>query len=49
MGEDGFFGGGETLDLEGDGVSLIAPIQADEGSVVRDVSHNDFQFCGFGT
>ena len=38
MREGGFFRGGETLVLERDGVSLIAPIQADEGSVV---SHND--------
>jgi hypothetical protein len=29
-------------------VSLIAPVQADEGSVVSDVSHNNFQFCSFG-
>lgn len=49
VGKDGFFDGRRTLDLEGDGVSLIAPVQADEGSVVSDVSHNDFQFCSFGT
>lgn len=46
MGKDGFFDGRRTLDLERDGVSLIAPIQADKSSVV---SHNDFQFCIFGT
>lgn len=33
-----FFDGGATLDLESAGMSLITPVQADEGSVV---SHND--------
>jgi hypothetical protein len=42
MREGGFFDGGETLDLEGEGVSLIAPIQADKSSVV---SHNDSSFA----
>jgi len=35
-----FFDGGETLNLECQGVSLIAPIQADKSSVV---SHDHFQ------
>ena len=38
----GFFDGGVTLDLEGQGVSLIAPIEAEEGSVV---SHDDSSWC----